>query len=212
MPRDAPFQPRLVRSPHEAGPVPAQRAIDSGGPALRLVEDGEPGPNPNALAPAAQAALLARERAIARENHASSMLDPEDARGIVASRAAEALEGGRAAILRPERRRRLVTLATRLGLRPFDANLIIAIVQDGARRGAPPHDPDMHGRLRLIDTPNPNPRRVSIRVWPQRGGGPRSPSGWPAVETGILVIRAIAATLLAVLIAGALIAWVIGLF
>lgn len=210
MSNDAPFKPRLVRAPHEAGGIPARRALDSGGPALRLVENGKPGATAPELVPAAKAALLARQRAIARENHASSMLDAEDARGIVAARVAEALEGGRAGVLRPERRRKIVTLATRLGLRPFDANLIIAIVQDGARRGAPPHDPDTHGRLRLID--NPAPPRMSINGAPQRGGGSRSPSGWPSVRRGILVIRAIAATLLGVLIAGAMIAWVIGLF
>jgi hypothetical protein len=47
------------------------------------------------------------------------------------------LEGGRTALLTPDRRRRLVTLATKMGLRPFDAALIIAIVQDAARAGEP---------------------------------------------------------------------------
>lgn len=74
--------------------------------------------------------------AIARENRSASGLSATDARWVVATRAAEALEGGRLGILRPERRRHIATLATRLGLRPFDANLIMAIVQDSARSGA----------------------------------------------------------------------------
>jgi hypothetical protein len=53
--------------------------------------------------------------------------------GIVASR----LQGGRAAVLPSEARERLLDAARRFGLRPFDATLIIALVQDGARRGEP---------------------------------------------------------------------------
>lgn len=63
-------------------------------------------------------------------------------------------------------------LATRLGLRPFDANLVIAIVQDAARRASPlggsasaitggtgaealaaMRDPDLLDRLALIPAP-----------------------------------------------------------
>jgi hypothetical protein len=142
-------------------------------------------------------------------------MDPDDARAILATRVAASLEGGRAAILRPESRRRVVALATRLGLRPFDANLIIAIVQDGARRGVRSHDPEMHGMLRLID--RPAPRRAwgltSIGgLWPQRGGGQRSQSGRPKVERWVILTRAIAAALLAVLWGAAMVAWVVGLF
>ncbi len=61
-----------------------------------------------------------------------------DARWVMAARAASRLQGGTAAILVPEERRRLMLLAERLGLRAFDAALIIAIVQDAARRGADP--------------------------------------------------------------------------
>ena len=37
--------------------------------------------------------------------------------------------------MRPQIRQRLVTQASKMGLRPFDANLVIAIVQDAARHG-----------------------------------------------------------------------------
>lgn len=47
-------------------------------------------------------------------------------------RVAQALEGAQ---LRPQKRQKLLELATHLGMRPFDANLIIALVQDRARRG-----------------------------------------------------------------------------
>ena len=74
-------------------------------------------------------------RDIARENHAASSLDPADVRWELASRVQHSLEGGNAAILRPERRRELIAAAVGRGMRPFDANLVIAIVQDAARRG-----------------------------------------------------------------------------
>ena len=60
-----------------------------------------------------------------------------DPRWVLAAAALTALEGGRAAILAPARRRRLMTIAASMGLREFDASLIIAIVQDAARRGEP---------------------------------------------------------------------------
>ena len=72
---------------------------------------------------------------VRRANRAAAAMTHEDARLVMAARVAESLQGGRAAVLRPEKRMNLLRLATRLGIRPFDANLIIAIVQDSARRG-----------------------------------------------------------------------------
>ncbi len=74
-------------------------------------------------------------RLVERENRSAGSIARDDARWILARRAAESIEGGRAAILRPEVRRRLLSTGQRLGLRPFDANLILAIVQDDARCG-----------------------------------------------------------------------------
>ena len=73
-----------------------------------------------------------------------------DARWVLAVRTAEWLQGGRAAILTPEHRRRIVSLAARIGLRPFDASLIIAIVQDAVRSGQEPLGRDAEGRLALV--------------------------------------------------------------
>lgn len=83
---------------------------------LRLVRADDP----------PRAAVVRRPRA---------RLEATDARWVLAVRAREALEGGRAAVLPPERRARLNDLGRRLGLRPFDVSLIIAIVQDEARTG-----------------------------------------------------------------------------
>jgi hypothetical protein len=63
--------------------------------------------------------------------------DRADPRWVLAVAAAAALEGGRGAVLVPERRRRLMRLSASLGVRAFDASLVLAIVQDAARRGEP---------------------------------------------------------------------------
>ncbi|MHC4976575.1 MAG: hypothetical protein ACYTF7_08210 [Planctomycetota bacterium] len=78
-------------------------------------------------------------RQIERENRVASRaiddLDEHDARVVFATRVASTLEGGRAAVLRPENRARLRRMAVKMGIRDFDASLIVAIVQDAARRG-----------------------------------------------------------------------------
>lgn len=60
------------------------------------------------------------------------VLESRDPRWVLALRTAEALEGP---ILRPEKRQRLLRLGRVMGLSPFAANLVIAVVQDRARRG-----------------------------------------------------------------------------
>lgn len=76
----------------------------------------------------------------------------EDVRHIFAVRASRLLEGGRAAILPPARRRWLVNEARRFGLRAFEANLIIAVVQDAARRGEAPDATPTRTLLQVIPT------------------------------------------------------------
>ncbi len=75
---------------------------------------------------------VAHEMLLARESAREPAFDPTDARWKLAIAAQRALEG---AVLAYDERRRLLDLATRIGIRPFDANLILAIVQDRARRG-----------------------------------------------------------------------------
>ncbi|MEC8321437.1 MAG: hypothetical protein VX012_08505 [Planctomycetota bacterium] len=59
-------------------------------------------------------------------------LHPRSPHLAFASAAARTLDG---AILSPEAREHLVEEARRLGLREFDAHLVIAVVQDRVRRG-----------------------------------------------------------------------------
>jgi hypothetical protein len=72
---------------------------------------------------------------VARENRAAALnreLDPTDPRWALAMRTRTQLQGG---LLMPEGRRRVMRTASILGIRPFEANMIIALVQDQARRG-----------------------------------------------------------------------------
>lgn len=64
-------------------------------------------------------------------------VDPFDPRWVLAVRTSERLQG---ALLPPESREALIRLGRVLGLSAFDANLVIAIVQDQARRGRAPVD------------------------------------------------------------------------
>jgi hypothetical protein len=88
------------------------------------------------VVPVSPARLATARREIAHENHMAAIA-ADDVRWALAQQVQESLEGGRAALMRPESRRRLIDNAEKLGLRPFDANLVIAIVQDAARHGEP---------------------------------------------------------------------------
>jgi hypothetical protein len=86
-----------------------------------------------------RATRRAREDVI-RENRlaaAQPPLEPTDPRWVLAAKTYAHLQG---ATLTPERRERLMGVARKLGLRAFDANLVIAVVQDHARRGERPAD------------------------------------------------------------------------
>ncbi len=88
---------------------------------------------------------------------ATPLQGSSDPRWVLAVRTAELLQGN---ILGPERRERIVRMAKLFDLTPFDANMIIAIVQDQARRGIAPHLCPAAGepQLRMI-TP---PKRTSL--------------------------------------------------
>jgi hypothetical protein len=64
-------------------------------------------------------------------------LHPTDPRWVLAIRAAESMQG---AILPSEQRDRLIRIGRTMGLNAFEANLVIAIVQDQARRGSGPRE------------------------------------------------------------------------
>lgn len=108
------------------------------------------------------APTLAQRRAVEAENKAAAMsaLDP---RWALAVRTSSMLQGGRAAILPPESRRFLVQLGKDINLRPFDSNLVIAIVQDAARAGYDPIGTESRMRLKMVREPVPTQDHPSLR-------------------------------------------------
>lgn len=84
---------------------------------------------------------------------AAAPLEAGDARWVFTVRVAGAIEGERAAVLTPEKRERLLKLARLLGLRAFDAALIIAIVQDSARCGLSPLGQTTAERVAMVRMP-----------------------------------------------------------
>lgn len=128
--------PSVRPSPHPSPPLRLVRSAESS--SIREADDARAVAHENTLA-----ARLARRGAEA----------DQDVREIFAQQAARVFEGGRAAILRPESRRLLVGDARRLGLRPFEANLIIAVAQDAARSGFSSSDPRAATLVKLIPGP-----------------------------------------------------------
>jgi hypothetical protein len=111
------------------------------------------------------AGLRAGPQSQPERGDAEDGLSAHDARRVLAVAAYAALEGGRAAVLRPGRRRRLNQLAARLGLRAFDASLIIAIAQDAARHAERPDAADTLDRLSLVGRSAPDRRPGAMRGW-----------------------------------------------
>lgn len=88
-----------------------------------------------------------------------ALLGPTDPRWVLALRVAEQLQG---TVLSPESRERLIRTGKTMGLTPFDANLVIAIIQDQARRGFAPERCASAGApmLRMVPLPRPTDRFV----------------------------------------------------
>lgn len=107
-------------------------------------------------------------RSVARENVEAAherTLDPCDPRWQVALEAARQMQGP---LLTFERRRTVLALAHRVGVRPFDTHLIIAAVQDRARRGE--RLVDAMPVVALTQAPERRPRTWIVRMfaafWP----------------------------------------------
>ena len=101
-------------------------------------------------------------QAVASENRAAAAnpaLDPTDPRWVLAVRAYSQLQG---TALTFDRRQRLLRTADGLGVRPFDANMIIAIVQDHARRGNDLRD--AAGTVALLEPPPRRRRREEFTL------------------------------------------------
>lgn len=106
---------------------------------------------------------IAHEQVRAENASAAASMSALDPRWILAVQVSREVQGGAAAVITPESRRRLVSTGRRLGLRPFDSNLVIAMVQDSARSGEDPLGKDVVARLRMV---NPEPALEDARSGP----------------------------------------------
>ena len=106
-------------------------------PSLRLVGIGAPDARPPAANP-------------------TPIRGATDPRWVLAVRTAEVLEGD---ILPPQKRDALLRTGKVMGLSPFDCSLILAIVQDRARRGIAPEHCPAAGESQLALIPLPMQRR-----------------------------------------------------
>lgn len=169
----------------QASPAHAGRRFSAGSPSgsLRLIF---PDRGPSVSEVESRNRVTAENRRAAEFTAAGG----EDVRKLLALKVGEGLEGGRAAILPAARRRTLVKAGEHLGLRPFEANLIIAIVQDSARRGEAPASPSTQKMLEMI---------------PQR-----QPGLWAREDTWMWVRISLAAAALAGLMTTFLVNWVTG--
>ncbi len=152
---------RLVRETIEAVPPHSSQGV-------RLVEDARRAYEKHSSGSATK--RIARETRRAAINPDMQSADP---RWILAAEIEKELDGS---ALPPANRRRLLQLAHRLQLRPFDANLVIAVVQDAARCGTLGEGADsIQDSLAIIpsithlgenpaSTNTPN-RRHSRRMW-----------------------------------------------
>ncbi len=101
------------------------------GPSLRLVGD-TPAPHRADLTGTPPA------HGVIEETRAAARLSADEAAAIFAIRVQSQLQAGRAAVLTPERRRALIAGSVGLGIKAFDANLVIAVVQSAVRAGDDP--------------------------------------------------------------------------
>ncbi len=105
------------------------------------------------------------EEEIVRENRRAALtvrsgqLRADDPRVILAAQTRAALIGAQ---LTPDRRARLRLVARHLGIRPFDASLVMAIVQDQARRAETDHSA-LLDRLAMIPDPSSQPKPPAVR-------------------------------------------------
>lgn len=116
-------------------------------PDLRLVHTTEatttpaaaPTTTPEQTPALLRSGLQRAARQVYAENRAAANpdIDPTDPRWVFAARTLSQLDGS---ALPPRRRDSLMKTARQLGIRPFDASVIMALVQDRARRGSSLHD------------------------------------------------------------------------
>jgi hypothetical protein len=111
---------------------------------------------------AAHAPAPPRLSGLAEMSAGMSTLDPGDPRWALAMQTQARLQG---ATLTPEHREQLLKCGRKLGLRPFEANLVIAIMQDQARCAAKALKPQPGAQV--IERAEPAQTSPPTAEWPR---------------------------------------------
>ncbi|XAL98752.1 hypothetical protein OT109_14330 [Phycisphaeraceae bacterium D3-23] len=169
-PDDAPTSPRH-RAPGGPGwSPPTRRAAASSAntaPQLRLVND----------VPAVEHTPASH----ARPTPPTPISGATDPRWVLAVRTAESLQGD---VLPPAKRDGLMRLAKALGLTPFDGCLILAMIQDQARRGLIAQHCPAAAEPQLAMVPLPQAREFFPELR-------KNPMGIGFLAAGILALQAL---------------------
>ena len=127
---------KVVRRQRRRPITQSLRENNQGQPALRLVGAGAPDMKPPTQNP-------------------TPIAGATDPRWVLAMRTAQMLEGD---VLPPTKRESLMRTGKVMGLSPFDCSLILAIVQDRARRGIAPDQCPAASESQLALIPKPQMR------------------------------------------------------
>jgi len=111
-----------------------------------------------------------------------------DPRWAFAARVAVAADGPVPGTISPERRQRLIAAAGRLGIRTFEATLIIAAIQDRLRSGLPALGPELGVTLGII-CPTPSAAAPADSKKADSASGDAAPEPMPGpLLTSVLVV------------------------
>ena len=153
--RHAASRPIALRSQAWSSPTRRSTIKKNTAPRLQLVADAPPEEHTPRQTP--------------RPAPPTPIAGATDPRWVLAVRTAESLQGD---VLPPANRDRLMRLAKALGLTPFDGCLILAMIQDQARRGLiAQHCPAAAApQLAMIPLPQPREFFAELRKHPARIG------------------------------------------
>lgn len=173
MPRDLPETAQPSQSVQPIGPKPVRRvsrrglsrpvtgkAIQPRQTKLRLVGSAAPDARPPAANP-------------------TPITSPTDPRWVLAIRTAEVMQGD---VLPPAKRETLMGLGKSMGLSAFDCSLILAIIQDRARRG-----------IALDQCPSQSEPQLALIPLPQirsfKSALGKSPTRTVLIASGLLALQ-----------------------
>lgn len=165
---------------HPTTQTPPEQVLSAGHKPVRRVSRRGKGPGPHEAVRLRLVGSAAPDMKppTANPTPINSATDP---RWVLAVRTAQVLQGD---VLPPDKRDALMRTGKTMGLSPFDCSLILAIVQDRARRGIPPDQCPAESESQLALIPRP-----SVRSFKSALG--QNPSRTVMLACGLLALQAL---------------------